>query len=97
MNQAQGYSCKCKPGYKGEHCEEGNVLKYLHTYSSTEGFAKEKRLSLPQISTNAMAIPVLMAGNVEMKSDGTFVSALRVMKEQTVKLVSDARVVNHKK
>ena len=25
LNQQAGYSCKCKDGYSGEHCEEGDA------------------------------------------------------------------------
>ena len=28
VNQAKGYSCKCKDGYTGEHCEQGDVQNY---------------------------------------------------------------------
>ena len=29
LNQQAGYSCKCKDGYSGEHCEEGNAYIYM--------------------------------------------------------------------
>ena len=29
LNQQAGYSCKCKDGYSGDHCEEGNAYIYV--------------------------------------------------------------------
>lgn len=29
LNQQAGYSCKCKDGYSGDHCEEGDAYIYI--------------------------------------------------------------------
>lgn len=29
LNQQVGYSCKCKGGYSGAHCEEGDTYIYI--------------------------------------------------------------------
>lgn len=51
-------------------------------------FFKGQKNFFSQRSTNVQMILVLMVVNVTMRLDGTFANVLRVMKDQTAKIVS---------
>ena len=47
----------------------------------------DQKTCLPQTSTSALAIHVLMEVNAMIKLEDTYVNVLQVMREQTVKMV----------